>query len=106
MLCSVVTDFNFIATLHFLVFTEPQCLDEEQRVKLAAETILLSLLLFLVTIMNPLLIIGIFILGAGVGGLCILLQQRGLRAKFSNEIEDKLDRALFEPLRRKRVRSD
>jgi hypothetical protein len=43
-------------------------LSEEQRVKLAAETILLSLLLFLVTIMDPLLIIGIFILGTGVGG--------------------------------------
>jgi hypothetical protein len=51
--------------------------------------------------MNPLFILGVFILGASTGGLCVLLHQMGVRAKFRDEIEDKLDKALFDPVRRK-----
>jgi len=75
-------------------------LSGEQRAKLAAETILLSLLLFWVTIMDPLLIVGIFTLGAGAGGLCIFLQQRSIRARFLKEITDELERALFGSIHR------
>jgi hypothetical protein len=55
--------------------------------------------------MNSLLIVGIFALGASAGGLCVLLQQMGIRARFRNEIEDQLERALFDPVRRNRVQS-
>ena len=50
--------------------------------------------------MNPLFILGVFMLGASTGGLCVLLHQMGIRAKFRDEIEDQLDKALFDPLRR------
>jgi hypothetical protein len=47
--------------------------------------------------------VGIFILGAGAGGLGVLLHQMVLRAKLQNEIEDQLKKALFDPIRRNRV---
>jgi uncharacterized membrane protein len=50
--------------------------------------------------MNSLLIVGSFVLGAGSGGLCVFLQQRGIRDRFHKEITDQLDRALFGPIRR------
>jgi hypothetical protein len=52
--------------------------------------------------MNPLLILGIFTLGAGAGGFCVLLQQRSLRSQFYKEIADQLDEALFGAVRRKK----
>jgi hypothetical protein len=52
--------------------------------------------------MDPLLILGIFTLGASAGGLCVLLHQRGIRSKFHKEITDQLDKALFGPVRRQR----
>jgi uncharacterized membrane protein len=51
--------------------------------------------------MDPLLILGILTLGAGAGGLCVLLQQRGIRDRFHKEITDELDKALFGPVRRR-----
>jgi hypothetical protein len=53
--------------------------------------------------MNSLFILSVFILGASAGGLCVLLHQMGIRAKFRDEIEDQLDKALFDPVRRHRV---
>jgi|SRR5580700_2675067 hypothetical protein len=50
--------------------------------------------------MNPLFVLGVFTLGAGAGGFCILLQQRGVRSRFHKEIAVQLDKALFDPIRR------
>jgi uncharacterized membrane protein len=50
--------------------------------------------------MDPLLIVGVFMLGAGSGGFCVFLQQRGIRDRFRREIIDQLDEALFGPIRR------
>lgn len=50
--------------------------------------------------MDRLLIVGVFMLGAGSGGLCVFLQQRGIRERFHKEITSQLDKALFGPLRR------
>lgn len=52
--------------------------------------------------MNPLFVLGIFTLGAGAGGLCVWVQQRGIRSRFRKEITDQLDKALFDPIRRKK----
>jgi hypothetical protein len=52
--------------------------------------------------MEPLVILGIFMLGAGSGGLCVLLHQRGCRSKLQEKLEDQLDKALFNPGRRHR----
>lgn len=51
---------------------------------------------------NTLLILGYFMLGAGSGGLCVFLQQRGIRARFRKEITDQLDQAVDGPIRRRR----
>jgi hypothetical protein len=50
--------------------------------------------------MDRLLIVGVFILGAGSGGLCVFLRQQGIRARFRKEITNQLDQALFGPIRR------
>jgi len=66
----------------------------------AAKPFLCSLQPFLgVATMFPLLIVGVFMLGAGSGGLCVFLQQRGIRARFHKEITDQLDQALFGHIR-------
>jgi hypothetical protein len=56
--------------------------------------------------MDSLLIVGVFVLGASIGGLCVLLHQIGIRSQFKDEIEDQLDKALFDPVRRNRVQSN
>ena len=52
--------------------------------------------------MNSLLIVGSFMLGAGSGGFCVFLQQRGLRDRFHKEITLQLDQALFGLMRQRR----
>ena len=47
--------------------------------------------------------VGIFILGAGAGGLCVLAHQMVVRAKLQNDVEDQLRNALFGHMRRRRV---
>lgn len=42
-------------------------------------------------------------LGAGSGGLCVFLQQRGIRVRFRKEITDQLDEALYGPIRRRKA---
>ena len=56
--------------------------------------------------MDSLLISGALVLGASIGGLCVLRQQMGIRAKFQKEIEDQLEEALFDPLRRHKAHFD
>ncbi len=53
--------------------------------------------------MDALLIVGVFLLGAGSGGMCVMAHQRGLRSAFKRELEDQFDKALFESVRRKRL---
>jgi hypothetical protein len=102
--CSDVTDSISKLVLHSDCFTDPGGM---QGMRLAAETILRSLHPFIGDwTMDPLLILGIFVLGAGAGGFCVLVQQTRIRAKFQNEIETQLDKALFDPVRRKRVLSE
>jgi hypothetical protein len=52
--------------------------------------------------MDTLLIVGVFILGAGSGGLCVMIHQKSLRSAFKKELEDQIDKTLFESVRRKR----
>jgi hypothetical protein len=52
--------------------------------------------------MDRLLIVAVFMLGAGSGGLCIFLQQRGMRDRFYKEITGQLEKSLFDPIRRRR----
>jgi hypothetical protein len=51
------------------------------------------------------LMLGVFMLGTGVGGLCILLQQMGIRSRLKKEITNQLDKALFGPVRQQRHRT-
>ena len=53
--------------------------------------------------MDALLIVGVFLLGAGSGGMCVMIYQRGLRSEFKKELEDQFDKALFESVQRKRL---
>jgi uncharacterized membrane protein len=55
--------------------------------------------------MAPLLIVGVFILGAGAGGLCVMVQQIGIRSEFQKELENQFDKALFDSVRQKRLQS-
>jgi hypothetical protein len=52
--------------------------------------------------MDRYLMLGVFMLGAGTGGLCVFLQQMGVRSRFKTEITNQLDKALFGPVRQQR----
>jgi hypothetical protein len=54
------------------------------------------------TMADHFLTLGVFMLGAGAGGLCILLQQMGIRSRMKKEITNQLDKALFGPIRQQR----
>jgi hypothetical protein len=53
--------------------------------------------------MNLALAFGTFLLGAGVGGLLVCLQQAAVRTQLLRELETEIEQALFVGVRRRRL---